>query len=106
MTEAANATSALLTKARASIAEGWTQNIYARDAQGESVSSKAESAVCWCAAGAMAKHVRGDGSQSEAYALLMLAMHCTDIAAWNDSAKRTQAEVLAAFDLAIKSCND
>ena len=99
-------TKTVLKRARAKIAQGWTQNAVARGAAGFPVLSFSRDARCWCAMGAvLAVTSEGDGLQRLRAALPQSAR--TDNDAWhdvsvfNDHPGRTQAEVLALFDRAI-----
>lgn len=99
-----------LKTARALVANGWTQETFARDGSGSAVRSRAENAVCFCATGAISRACRSD---HDAYQLAYAAIERVvgePPATWNDSRHRTQAEVVAAFDRAIeleeKACSD
>jgi hypothetical protein len=50
----------LLRKSAGTLALGWCQGAYARDLLGNSLMSQAESAVTWCAFGALGKNARQD----------------------------------------------
>lgn len=100
----------VLRGARAKIAQGWTRGALARR-HGESVSiadieAGAGGADCWCASGAIMA-ASGPGSvRADAWEALSVAVGIAfpgAIPAWNDAAKRTQAEVLAAFTRVIEA---
>jgi hypothetical protein len=90
-----------LVEARAMVAMGWTQGVYARDADGNDIEDcdDTRDAACWCASGAL--HLSGGTFGSHARSALVAAIETSDIAGWNDDPARTQEEVLAAFDKAI-----
>jgi hypothetical protein len=86
--------------ARALVAKGWTQEVFARDRRGKEVRTAERSAACWCAYGAV---IRAD-AEYDGYVYLSRAIGLTGqlISQWNDEPTRTQQEVLAAFDRAIE----
>ena len=94
----------LLKDARNLIAkrENWTQDDYAKTADGNGVYSKSDEAVCWCSLGALTKLSPTDEDKQVrklAKSLLREAMD-SPIAIFNDS--HTHEEVLAAWDKAIE----
>lgn len=98
----------VLTAARQRIAQpnGWTQDSFARNAEGDKVSDHHPSATCFCAWGAV-RRARTDvyleehfGTTDTLFSVLGLQPG-DSVASWNDNPKRTQAEVIAAFDKAI-----
>ena len=93
-----------LVKARSYIERGWTQNEYARDAEGECVFAYDPTAVCWCVRGAF-RAVDGEWPQSvesdRGAFLLAEVGHIDSLTNWNDSLSRTQQDVLDLFDKAI-----
>lgn len=112
----------MLREARRLLAEeGWTQGWYARDANGEILEVDGphepgqfegyRGATCYCSLGAL-QVAAGDYTvtdpQSPAAAAVICLAQATDvripqsIPAWNDSLVRTKAQVLAAYDSAIK----
>lgn len=93
----------ILTAARALIAEPerWTQGAYARDAAGVPVDDSAETAICWCASGALFKFSSLPGADRARSAVASIVGPIPD---FNDH--HTHAEVLAAFDKAIASCGE
>jgi hypothetical protein len=99
-----------LVAARAKIAQGWTQRVYARDARDRAVMYDSPAATCWCLNGALASlaWTGPDPELVEAYRLVRAAavgdgaeFPFEKSVKWNDAPGRTQAEVLAAFDRAI-----
>lgn len=95
----------VLKRARETISkpERWTQGAYARDARGYPIGVGHSDAVCFCATGAIAR----GAPDPEARALAQMGVRIgrrpvEGLAAWNDAPERTHAEVLAAFDSAIK----
>ena len=89
------------------IAQGWTQNQNARDANGEGRAPGSPEAVCWCAQGALvAAHVKlginprhGEGAvvASRARDTLGDVVLPATITEWNDAKERTWGEVATAF---------
>lgn len=82
--------------------EGWTQEDYARDSEGQCVDYTDPNAVCFCALGAV--YVSNSNSDVRAW----VNGHLQDVIPpsryvheWNDAHGRTKEEVLAAFDRAI-----
>lgn len=90
-----------LREARALIERGWTQEYYARGKSGKGVDALGRHAVCFCATGALRRVNRIEWDNCEERGLLRKAVG-RNIIDWNDHPKRTQAEVLAAFDKAIE----
>ena len=94
----------LLKDARNLIAkrENWTQDNFAKTADGNGVYSKSDEAVCWCSLGALTwVSLPDEDKQVRKLAKLLLrkAMD-SPIAIFNDS--HTHEEVLAAWDKAIE----
>ncbi|WP_152045463.1 DUF6197 family protein [Aureimonas psammosilenae] len=79
---------------RDKIAQGWTQEVCARDKYGEETASWENEAVCWCLVGAAMATRTNTFDISKALGI-------SGIAAWNDHPGRTQAEVLSRIDDAI-----
>lgn len=120
-----NPTVNLLTQARAVIERGWCQGSFARDAQGQPIEATDPLAETFCIRGATRviapndddvrarahRHLEDviialtDGDcrynprGSGAYLYMVLY---DSIASYNDDTSRTQAEILAVFDAAIK----
>lgn len=98
-----------LRKARALIEKGWTQEAWARAADGANVPFSSRSAVCFCAAGALNRALQVGGHEwglaEQSWQVLEDAIgvsSSSDVVKFNDAPERTQAEVLAAFDKAIE----
>ena len=85
-----------LDRARALIEKGWTQGVMARGKSGRAVSVRGNSAVCFCASGAIDRVATWDGYSVVAVAL-RAAIGGLNIPCWNDAPERTQAEVVQAF---------
>lgn len=82
--------------------ENWTQDDFARAADGSGVAPHSDEAVCWCSLGAINKvspPVEDNQTKKLAKILLRNAMG-TSIAAFNDT--HTHEEVIAAWDETIK----
>lgn len=92
-----------LIAARDLVAKGWTQGVYARDANDRYTPYGGPNACKFCASGAVA-HVTDIFLQSfeDALTLLKRAIDGKAVVPWNDASERTQAEVVAAFDRAIE----
>lgn len=78
----------------------WTQNEEARDALGYPVRSISAAASCWCIVGATFSVCRDLILSSDADSFLADTLpdevgFGADVAEWNDTAGRTQAEVVA-----------
>jgi hypothetical protein len=92
----------------------WTQGSFSKNAIGEQDSTYSETAVCWCAVGAMMK-VTQDLPYDEHHKAFMVLTNATPpegherskqtgwgaAVSYNDDPKRTHEEVMAWFDLAI-----
>lgn len=86
------------------VARGWAQGTSARNALGESVRAEDETAVCWCALGAIAAAVftltgarhHYDNTQSVVFALRG-ALKLDFVGEWNDAQERTAKDVIAVF---------
>lgn len=104
-----NTTVKFLTKARAVIERGWCQGSFARDAQGQPIEATDPLAETFCIRGATrAVAPNDDDVRARAHRHLedvIIALtdgDCDSIASYNDDTSRTQAEILAVFDAAIK----
>lgn len=104
-----NTTVKFLTKARAVIERGWCQGSFARDAQGQPIESTDPLAETFCIRGATrAVAPIDDDERVRAHRHLEdVIIALTDggydsLARYNDVPGRTQAEILAVFDAAIK----
>lgn len=97
--------SELLKKARDRIASpgSWTQGAEARDRHQTSVSAFSESAVCWCAIGALLVECEGSGKHWEAMLHYLEVSIGRSVAAFNDNRRTTQAQVLFVFERAIQA---
>lgn len=91
-----------LRRARALIESGWTQKEYARGKSGRGVNELGNAPVCFCALGAIRRVTRREWDNTEEAKALRAAILGRDIIDWNDAPRRTQADVLAAFDKAIE----
>lgn len=100
-------TAAVLRAARELIAtpERWTQGANARDDKGNSyLTVSSANVVCRCAYGAVLTASKGYTGQTRnaIYALEAAArLRSECLSEWNDSKRRTHADVLAAFGRAI-----
>ena len=84
----------VLRAAASRVRRGWTQGANARDIDGVAVEAYSESAVCWCAVGAIC--AAADGSPSlavEAVAAMDGALRGGCAAFWNDRPSRTAEQV-------------
>lgn len=92
----------VLEAARKKIKQGWCQGSGAKSAFGSVVSFNSVHASRWCAAAAI--DISCDytpGAFTRAREIMVSMLGVDNLAAWNDTPGRTQAEVLAAFDRAI-----
>ncbi|APH74156.1 DUF6197 family protein [Aquibium oceanicum] len=93
----------ILTKARELVAAGWNKGHYGESANGITVGPLHEDAVCFCTMGAL---FRAAGTFDEDIvhpAVQALGFEYSgQVLLWNDEKDRTQDEVLARFDNAIK----
>lgn len=93
----------VLEKARAKIEQGWCKEFVARDEHGAVVAPRSPRACSWCAEGAILASTRR--LHWPAYDYLADALgdrHGIDVPEWNDAPRRTQKQVLKAFDKAIE----
>lgn len=84
--------------AAALIKDGWTQDVYARNANGKAVSPLAKTAVKFCAAGALrraAYDVIGD--ETEAWVFVMKVPGIDDLIVFNESADCTPKAIQDVF---------
>jgi len=80
--------------------EGWTQDAFAEDADGNSVPIDSPDATCFCIRGAIMKvsGERSDGDfQKQAAHLMLNSFERSALARWNDDDMREQAEVVTAL---------
>ena len=100
--------SELLIKAKAVIADPkhWTQDVYAKDAEGRATKTLSPDAACWCSLGALEKVAPGEDTHSTRSAaagyLLNVSIECgyTGIPDFNDNS--SHEAVMKAWDKAIK----
>ena len=79
----------------------WAQHYYAFDAQHKQVDCASPDAVCFCAFGALLR-VGKWGDAYVALGVLGEANNISNTIVYNDAPERTHAEILAAFNKAIK----
>ena len=99
-----------LKKGKKRVEAGWTQGVWARAVEGQTVDPDDSRAVEWCASGAIkgpninaALHWLSHVIQPEIDPMkvdVLILGHF--IVNWNNEKERTQEEVLEAFDLAIE----
>lgn len=90
-------TKEVLRKARALVKEGWCQQDLLRQEYGKTL---------YCALGALDTATGGPSDNTPAYKRMLRVTRAVDgqLSEWNDAKGRTKAQVLAAFDRAIKAC--
>lgn len=92
------------------LAKGWCQHGEARDADGCIVDYFRANAVAFCSSGSIYRAAMVVGAEfpavQEARRLLVDAIGGRMIVSWNDAPKRTQEQVLAAFDKAVASLGE
>ncbi len=101
----------VLRRARALVARGWTQQCFARTANGWPADPRSSLAQEWCMFGAL--EAAGADQYFDYSSLKIIGdIDWNDapgrrqaVADWNDVPGRTQAEVLAAFDAAIEAAS-
>ena len=96
--------SEILTEARRLIeGKGWTQGAFARNCDGERIGLDDPCAARFCSIGALIRSWAGASNEARHHAreALVRGSGHTDLAWWNDSNRRTVADVLSAFDRAI-----
>ena len=103
-----------LKTARDLLNRGWCQFDFARDSQGNPVGPNHPDATCFCAVGALRATMppgRGQDNMDDRINCVRLLneqlyrRHGTDfkaVSTWNDQEERTQGQVLALYDDAIK----
>jgi hypothetical protein len=96
----------VLMEARAYIEKGWCQAAYARTLDGRFVDPTKDEAATRCARGAILAGTGVFGSTPEGLdAIRLLAkaarVRADNLSYWNDDSRRTQNQVLKAFDRAI-----
>jgi hypothetical protein len=87
-------------KAKIEKPENWTQNVFAKDAGGTRVYGTSESAVCYCALGALQAATKRDIAADAPGYLYLTKSAMGSVADYNDS--HTHEEVVAMFDRAIR----
>jgi hypothetical protein len=96
---------AVLLRAAELVEKGWTQGAYARDANGQVVTTSSPNAVTFCASGAVFRadyDLNAGGARSDTFDAFA-ALYGKDtgisdaLAQWNDQPGRTVAEVAARF---------
>jgi hypothetical protein len=121
MPEAAELTAAAMVReARRLVMSGWCQGAHARDGAGIEVPSWSDEARSWSLLGALLTSWHRQDSQKDANVVAHLADahalgEATEVLGevvgtaaldrWNDAAKRTQTEVAAAMDRALRRLN-
>lgn len=100
-----------LEAARAKIVQGWTQGGNAEDARGYNVAPHDDSAVRWCARGAILSVTKPACWSYESGRYIAAIEAFRDCAGstvidYNDDDKRTKKEVLAVFDKAIAKAKE
>lgn len=83
---------------------GWTQGVFARDANGCNAGWRQENAECFCVSGALSR-VGGHPEFNlawQAFNSWTMRRGFPHLAKWNDAPERTQAEVVAALRAAAK----
>ena len=121
MPEVAELTAAaMVSEARRLVKRGWCQGAHARDSAGLEVSSWSEEARSWSLLGALLKSWHHQDSQADADVVAHLAdahalgeatevlgevVGTASLERWNDAAKRTQKDVVAAMDGALRALN-
>lgn len=95
-------TSKILEKALKYIRKGWTKEAFARNALGQSVFYKSDSACKWCVAGAILNAVDDDSKYIIVSKYLTKVIPHEDISLWNDLPSTAKEQVVDAFKNAIK----
>lgn len=106
-------TEKILTSARDRISQGFTKGEYARNSAGLPVQPRGAQATCFCSLGAIERglednildrHVYLARSEAKSHlqAVVLNLTGLSDIVAFNDDPRRTQKEVVRAFDSAIE----
>lgn len=93
--------------------KGWTQGVYARDADYQEVPFNSEEAFCFCFEGGLRKITQKAGDYDwDANLIFQIRKFIIDqnkisyrtIVGWNDDPARTKEEVIRAIDVAIEKC--
>jgi hypothetical protein len=115
---AALTAAAMITEARGLVVRGWCQGTHARDRRGLEVPAWSSEARSWSLLGALLaswQHHEADTRDSDVVAhladaealggatkVLGEAVGAASLEQWNDEPQRTQADVLEAFDRALR----
>lgn len=99
----------LYNKAADIIKKGWTQNAFARNEEGFSVTPDGKDATSWCLTGALWLVVRGNKNPKEYYGDVPLTVHNLiknlglreSAGVWNDDPNRTKEEVIELLQKAV-----
>lgn len=95
-----------LKKMRDLLAKGWTQETFARDAEGNEVSPYSPAAASFCLYGAYNRVAEENslfhGMPPSLLQVIERQCHHKNLDVFNDVPGRTQAEILALIDRAIK----
>jgi hypothetical protein len=96
-------TAALLRRAKARIAKpsAWCQGCLARNHNGKQTGYDMRSAVSWCMIGAVLRDGADNAAKDEALQMLQEAVRGS-VSSFNDKPHRDHADVMAAYDRAIK----
>jgi hypothetical protein len=95
-----------LTKARACVDAGWTQNAYGRTEEGKGTGYADPAAVAYCMVGALYHAMPNEesyGIVTPALDALIAVAGTQQLIRFNDHPKRTKEEVLAVYDRAIEA---
>ena len=102
-------TPSVLRKATDYLRQGWTQQVPAVDANGDTVLTFANEATAWCGIGALDRavvlHINGnDDTRTDVFADALEAvdkmLDGVTLPVYNDDAKRTQADMVRLFEAA------
>ena len=99
----------ILQEGRTLIEKGWTQEKFARDADGDAVLAKSPRACAWCAEGALYAVEKNFLAVGEAISLLddlAKDQEYDSACDFNDHPDTTREDVLDLYNKAIKRCED
>ena len=97
----------VLQEARKFVEKGWTQGVFARDKEGNTVESKDPRACKWNAMGALiAANPQGLYRWLELCSIFHSLTDKSLSFAFNDEPETTKEDVLALYDKAIARCNN
>jgi hypothetical protein len=121
MPEVAELTAAaMVSEARRLVENGWCQGAHARDSAGTEVPSWSEEARSWSLLGALLSSWHRQDSQDDADVIAHLAdahalgeatevlgevVGTASLDRWNDARQRTQKDVIAALESALRALN-